>query len=182
MTSNIGTVEGLSSSGTGWGSGRSGDIRNMFFNTLKSKNVKRSVKISTFSLGNDNEEVNEFFSLIEELLKSERDVEIIVNDDQKGSCSKHAKITMREFKKRFPDRFHYYLFNSKSKNSLKKILHAKLVVVDRTTGLVGSANISKGALLSNYEIMLKISGDVVSKLSLMFDELVKILEKEKHEA
>ena len=56
------------------------------------------------------------------------------------------------------------------------------MVVDRKIALVGSANISKGALVSNYEIMLKISGDVVSKLSLMFDELVKILEKEKHEA
>ena len=116
MTSNIGTVEGLSASGTGWSSGRAGDIRNMFFNTLKSENVKRSVKISTFSLGNDNDEVNEFFSLIEELLQSERDVQIIVNDDQKGSCSKHAKITMRKLKKRFPDRFFYYLFDSKSKN------------------------------------------------------------------
>ena len=134
MSTDIGTVEGMSASGAGWSSGRAGDIRNMFFNTLKSENVKRSVQISTFSLGNNNEEVAEFFSLIEELLKSERDVSIIVNDDQKGSCSKHAKITMRELKKRFPARFSYQLFDSKSETTLGKILHAKLVVVDRKTG------------------------------------------------
>lgn len=179
MTNNLGVVEGISASGAGWSSGRAGDIRNMFFTTLKSENVQRSVQISTFSLGENNEEVNEFFSLIEELLKSERNVDIIVNDDKKGSCSNHAKITMRELKKRFSDRFSYHLFNSKSKTKLGKILHAKLVVVDRKIALVGSANISKGALVSNYEIMLKISGDAVSSLSLMLDNLVEMLEKEK---
>ena len=178
MTSDIGTVEGMSASGAGWSSGRAGDIRNMFFNTLKSENVKRSVQISTFSLGNNNEEVAEFFSLIEELLKSERDVSIIVNDDQKGSCSKHAKITMRELKKRFSARFSYQLFDSKSEATLGKILHAKLVVVDRKTALVGSANISKGALVSNYEIMLKVSGSVASEISLMLDELSTMLPKD----
>jgi len=178
MTNNIGVVEGISASGDGWSSGRAGNIRNMFFNTLKSENVQRSVQISTYSLGENNEEVNEFFSLIEELLKSERDVEIIVNDDQKGSCSKHAKIIMRGLKKRFSDRFYYYLFNSKSNTNLGKILHAKLVVVDRKIALVGSANISKGALVSNYEIMLKISGDAVSSLSLMLDNLAKMLRNE----
>jgi phosphatidylserine/phosphatidylglycerophosphate/cardiolipin synthase-like enzyme len=61
---------------------------------------------------------------------------------------------------------------------LGKILHAKLVVVDRKTALVGSANISKGALVSNYEIMLKISGDAVSSLSLMLDNLAKMLRNE----
>ena len=178
MTNNIGTVEGMSASGAGWSSGRAGDIRNMFFNTLKSENVKRSVQISTFSLGNNNEEVNEFFSLIEELLKSERDVSIIVNDDQKGSCTKTAKIRLRELRKRFPSRFSYQLFNSKSKATLGKLLHAKLVVVDRKTALVGSANISKGALVSNYEIMLKVSGSVASEISLMLDELSAILPKD----
>lgn len=178
MTNNIGIVEGISASGAGWSSGKAGDIRNMFFNTLKSENVQRSVQISTYSLGEDNEEVNEFFNLIEELLKSERNVVIIVNDNQKGSCSDHAKITMRKLKKIFPNRFSYHLFNSKSNATLGKLLHAKLVVVDSKIALVGSANISKGALVSNYEIMLKISGDAVSSLSLMLDNLVEILEKE----
>ena len=31
MTSDIGTVEGMSASGAGWSSGRAGDIRNMFY-------------------------------------------------------------------------------------------------------------------------------------------------------
>ena len=76
----------------------------------------------------------------------------------------------------------FFSSHSKSNTKLGKIFHAKLVVVDRTTALVGSANISKGALVSNYEIMLKISGDAVSSLSLMLDNLVEILEKESDEA
>ena len=60
--------------------------------------------------------------------------------------------------------------------SESKYLHAKLVVVDRKTALVGSANISKSALVSNYEIMLKVSGRAATEISLMLDNLRKMLE------
>ena len=62
----------------------------------------------------------------------------------------------------------------------KRLLHKhrieKLLVVDRKIALVGSANISKRALVSNYEIMLKVSGKAAADISLMLDNLRKMLE------
>jgi len=179
----LGTVHAIGSSGTNWGSGITGDIRDLFFNTLRPENVKNRVQISTFTLGsgkNGKSEVKEFFKIISDLLKNERSVVIIANDNESKkmpSCNPDAKVKLKELKKKYPDRFQYYLFNSKSVH-VKKILHAKLVVVDRQIALIGSANISMSALSSNYEIMLKISGDVVSRLSLMLDNLAKMLEDE----
>ena len=49
-------------------------------------------------------------------------------------------------------------------------------MVDRKTALVGSANISKRALVSNYEIMLKVSGKAAGDISKMLDNLRKMLE------
>lgn len=179
---NLGTIHGLSSCGSNWDHDLTGNIRQMFFDTINTKNVNDLVQISTFTLGNENEEVEEFFNAIHELLDDERKVVLIVNDneDEKHpTCSRFAKRKMKELKKWRPEKFEYHLFKSNSTHA-GKILHAKLVVVDRTIALVGSANISKSALSSNYEIMLKVSGnDVCSRLSLMLENLAEMLEKEK---
>ena len=66
--------------------------------------------------------------------------------------------------KKYPEQFFPQLFESKPDAGLGKILHAKLTVVDGTTALVGSANISKSALKSNYEVMLKVTGDAARVL------------------
>ena len=166
MMDNMGTVDGISASGKDWYNGIAGDIRHMFFKTLAS--AQDSIQISTYSLGRDNPEVNEFFDKIEEQLTSERNVNIIVDSEH---CSKFARREMRDLKSRFPNRFTYQIFESESKS-----LHAKLLVVDRKIALVGSANISKRALVSNYEIMLKVSGRAASDISLMLDDLRKMLE------
>ena len=166
MTGNMGTVEGISASGKEWGIGKAGNIRQMFFRTLES--AQDCIQISTYSLGKNNPEVNEFFDKIEEQLRSERNVNIIADG---ANCSSFAKAKMRELQRRFTDRFTFQLFESES-----KLLHAKLVVVDRKTALVGSANISKNALVSNYEIMLKVSGRAATEISLMLDNLRKMLE------
>ena len=52
-----------------------------------------------------------------------------------------------------------------------KILHAKIAVIDGRTALIGSANLSKGALESNYEVMLKVSGQAAADLSHMLSHL-----------
>lgn len=183
LDDDLGTIHAIGSSGSDWGNGITGDIRDLFYNTLRPENVNNRVQISTFTLGSGKKgksEVQEFFKIINNLLKNERSVVLIVNDNESKtmpSCNPDAKIKLKELQKKYPDRFQYYLFNSKSIHA-KKILHAKLVVVDRQIALIGSANISKSALSSNYEVMLKISGDVVSRLSLMLDNLAEMLRAE----
>jgi len=181
MTSNLGKIEGIAASGSGWSTGNASDIKDMFYNTLRE--AKNLIQISTFSLGNDNDEVNEFFKIIEERLRSERIVNIIVNDNGKknGTCSQYAKKTMKKLGEKFPEKFLPQYF----KSTKSKILHAKITVVDRTIVLIGSANISKNALDSNYEIMLKIGthdkpAPAAGTISIMLENLSEEL-KEKND-
>lgn len=183
MTPNLGKIEGIAASGSSWSAGNASDIKVMFYNTLR--DAKNLIQISTYTLGYDNDEVNEFFKIIEERLRSQRCVNIIVNDDGKknGTCSYYAKKKMTELKKKFPEKFLPQYFKSAKS---KKILHAKIVVVDRTVVLIGSANISKSALASNYEIMLKIGkpdepAPAAGIISVMLDNLSKEIGGEKHE-
>ena len=166
MMDNMGTVDGISASGKDWYNGLAGELSHMFFKTIAS--AQDSIQISTYSLGKNNPEVNEFFDKIEEQLTSERNVNIIVDSE---NTYQFARKKMRDLKSRFPNRFTYQIFESESKS-----LHAKLLVVDRKIALVGSANISKRALVSNYEIMLKVSGRAAADISLMLDNLRKMLE------
>ena len=57
-------------------------------------------------------------------------------------------------------------------------LHAKIVIVDRETALVGSANLTWGGLFSNYEIGLLVRGDTAWQMAQMVDRLASKLEQE----
>lgn len=173
MSKGLGIVKEIAASGN-WGLGIATNSRDLFYSTLRK--TRRRIQISTYSLGKDNAEVNEFFEIIEMLLKNQRDVNLIVNDDGKkdGTCSYYAKKKIAKFAKKFPEKFTPQFFHSKP----NKILHAKIIVVDSKVALVGSMNISKGALVSNYEVMLKVVGPASAKLSLMLDNLSEQLRTE----
>jgi phosphatidylserine/phosphatidylglycerophosphate/cardiolipin synthase-like enzyme len=138
------------------------------------------VHICTYTLGQKTDEVNEFFEIIKDLLKSERQVRLIVHDDnedgkkKRPSCSNEAKREISKLERKYPSKFFPQYFRPTSKG----ILHAKFVVVDRKIALVGSANISKYALSLNHEIMLKVSGEIAADLSSMFDQLSETLRGE----
>lgn len=169
----LGEVKEIAVSGD-WGIGDATSSRDLFYRTLR--NTKQQAQISTYSLGSDNEEVNEFFDIVELLLINQRNITLIVNDDGKknGSCSEHAKKKIARLIKKFPGKFiGRYFYSTKN-----KILHAKIMVVDKKTALIGSANISRGALLSNYEVMIKIGNPASTKLSHMLESLSKQLELE----
>ncbi len=180
LDDNLGTVNQIACSGDYWGDGLVGSLSDLFYETLRPDNVAQRVQICTYTLGRKNDEVEEFFTILKALVDNRREVVLIVNDEKSGtfeSCSLFAKAKLKELDKGSKGKFKYYFFNSKLHGG--KILHAKLVVVDRKIALIGSANISKKALSLNYEIMLKVSGEyAVSRLSLMLDNLVKMLEDE----
>jgi cardiolipin synthase len=51
-------------------------------------------------------------------------------------------------------------------------LHAKIVAVDRKRAVIGSANLSKGGMVTNYEIGVLIEGESVWKLAQLIDFFV----------
>jgi len=166
MSRGLGDVQEIAASGK-WGAEFASDTRDLFFDTLRE--AKRQILITTYTLGMNNFEVNEFFSIIEERLENGLKVKIIVNDDGKknGTCSDFARGKIKKLKNNYSNNFFPKFF----KSTKDKILHAKIVAIDNNTALIGSANISKGALSSNYEIMIKVGPPAAGKISLMVDSL-----------
>ena len=54
-----------------------------------------------------------------------------------------------------------------------RYLHAKVLVVDRKTAVMGSANLTWGGLVANHELALLIRGDAVWQLASLLDTLVE---------
>ena len=65
--------------------------------------------------------------------------------------------------------FHLYSFISDKGSDL----HAKAVVVDRKSALVGSSNLSRRGLLANHEIALLSSGAVADTIAMSIDRLIQ---------
>jgi phosphatidylserine/phosphatidylglycerophosphate/cardiolipin synthase-like enzyme len=53
-------------------------------------------------------------------------------------------------------------------------LHAKVIVVDRRKAVIGSANLSWGGMVANYEVGVLIEGETAWKLAKTIDKLVTL--------
>lgn len=167
----LGKIESIGASGKAWVGFHAVDIADLFFSELRLAN--KTIQITSFSTGHESPEMKEFFKILEEHLESpQMKINIIINDDGKErTVTPYTRKRLHEIQSKFPDQFFPQFFKQTKKNNLNKILHAKLTVIDGTVALIGSANISKGALESNYEIMLKVTGQVAIKISKMLSKL-----------
>jgi phosphatidylserine/phosphatidylglycerophosphate/cardiolipin synthase-like enzyme len=180
----IGTVHEIGSSGKAWMGYNSRNIADLLFEELRL--AGKSVQISSFSIGNDTDVLRDFFDILEKKLddgkSSAREdhtfhVSMIINDDgQKNSQNSFAKEKISELQYNYPEQFFASFFKQTKIGNLHKTLHAKLVVIDGHIALVGSANLSKGALEASYEIMLKVKGEVAFNLAKMLQKLQNDIE------
>ncbi len=171
MSHFIGSVESIGASGKAWVGFHAVDIADLFFSEIKLAN--RSIQISSFAIGYKSKEMDMFFNILEEQLENpQMKINVIVNDDLKNkTLTPYARKRLADLQNCFPTRFFPQYFKQEQNKNLNKILHAKITVIDGKIALIGSANISKGALESNYEIMLKVSGQAAVKLSKMLSRL-----------
>ncbi len=167
----IGNVETIGASGKAWMGFHARNIADLLFDELEK--AQSSIQISSFSTGNDTDVMNRFFNLLQEKLDDPTmEISIIINDDgKKNSQTTFARKEIQKLKFNYPEQFFPQFFKQTKVGNLHKILHAKLVVIDGVTALIGSANLSKGALESNYEIMLKVTGPVAVDISKMLNKL-----------
>ncbi|MBA3532202.1 MAG: endonuclease [Ardenticatenales bacterium] len=68
---------------------------------------------------------------------------------------------------------HFYLCNFTSDDQID--LHAKLIVVDRRKAIVGSSNLSRRGLLTNYELAVLIEGPTATEIANVVDRLLSRL-------
>lgn len=175
----IGDIKAIGASGKVWMGFHAMDIADLLFGELEKANS--SIQISSFSTGHGSKEMHKFFNILEEKLQENDHFQInmIVNDDGKNNTvTPFARKKIQELQCNKPEQFFPQFFKQSKINNLNKILHAKLIVIDGITALIGSANISKGALESNYEVMLKVTGTVAVNLSMMLSRLSDAIRKD----
>lgn len=67
----------------------------------------------------------------------------------------------------------YSYFNIYDFNREGAILHAKIVVVDGSKAIVGSANLSYNAMVKNHEMALLVDGNVVTDIVISLKRLIR---------
>ncbi len=163
-------IASISASGALWVGYEASNIVDTVFDSLKQ--ARTSIQISAFSLGRDNFEMKTFFDIIQDQINAGCYVQFIVNDLEGstiGDFSRQKLIAFQKFS-------NFDLFNFQIKHKYGS-LHAKIIVIDRKFALIGSPNISKNAMNYNYEIMLKINGNSVSKIANMLDVLARSIKQ-----
>jgi len=55
-------------------------------------------------------------------------------------------------------------------------LHAKVIIADRIRAVIGSANLSWGGMVTNYEIGVMLEGDAVWKLAALVDSFITAMQ------
>lgn len=167
----LGTIESIGVSGKAWMSTHALDIGSLFFEELRL--AKKTIQISSFAAGHKSDVMEEFFQILEGQLENHHmKINVIINNDPKNkTVTPYSRKMLGMLQEKFPDRFFPQYFEQTKIKNLNKILHAKITVIDGTTALIGSSNLSKGALESNYEIMIKISGPAAAQLSEMISTL-----------
>lgn len=163
-------VKDISASGKLWVGHDANKISNTVFDALSQ--AKSSIQISAFSLGEQNTATQTFFKIIDQQLHAGRYVQFIVNNLNGKTIGKFSKKQLHSLQK-FEN---FDLFNFKNTNKYG-VLHAKIIVIDRTVALIGSPNISNSAMNHNYEIMLSIEGKDVAKISNLLDKLTSAIKR-----
>lgn len=158
-------------SGRAWMGFKSGSLSDMLFDELK--RADRAIQICSFATGHKSPIMEKFFGILREQLENPpMKISVIINDSADGkTVTPYARRMIHTLQDRFPDRFFPQYFGPCHGAGASSILHAKITVVDGRTALIGSANLSKGALESNYEIMLKVTGQVAADLSAILSRL-----------
>ena len=103
----------------------------------------------------------DFLAILRKALKRGINVTLIVNrlDEQPHEITRFLSGLESDFSK----------FRLKSFASGKSIVHAKAIVVDRTTAIVGSANLTWGGFVYNHEICVLLKGEPASRLASLLD-------------
>lgn len=91
---------------------------------------------------------------------------IVVNDFHQ--LAKPVQDALFKLLKSYPQLFSLYSFKNPDSSA---VLHAKVIVSDRLHALVGSANLTYPALMTNHEMALRVTGPVAEDIAGRIDSL-----------
>jgi phosphatidylserine/phosphatidylglycerophosphate/cardiolipin synthase-like enzyme len=159
-----------------WMGERVGSISTMVQEALSK--AQNEILITAYSIS---ENAHDFLDALEKILIRGIRVLLIINRFQKQPNFVRKKLL--ELNERFKKELILKDFNPKNES---EDLHAKLLVIDHTVALIGSANITWKGMILNHEIMVKVTGrsgwqigNLIDKLSRSTD--TKLIQKGQEE-
>lgn len=130
------------------------------------------IQIAAYAIGENSDEY-EFFDLLKGVLARGIRVLLIVN--RLGRQRESVRKTLLALATRYSN----LVLKDFSPQDGREDLHAKIVVVDHSTAIVGSANLSFKGMVANHEIVVRISGktaytigELLNRLSANSDSVV----------
>lgn len=101
--------------------------------------------------------------------KAEQGVRINILVNSLYNLDAGIKDSLTDLKKSFPEHVRIVNFSDLKKPG-EGDFHAKVLVIDRKKALIGSANLSCGGTIRNYEIGVLLEDEVVWYLAALLDE------------
>lgn len=146
--------------GTEWMGSGVGSIETVIADLFKT--VISELHISAYAISNSSDL---FFEWLEKALQRGIKVKILINrlDEQPFEVRGRLKNLLIKYP-------HFFLYEFKSTENVD--LHAKVIAIDRKKALVGSSNLSKRGLITNFEMGLLVEGPVADTITNTLDKLV----------
>jgi phosphatidylserine/phosphatidylglycerophosphate/cardiolipin synthase-like enzyme len=146
--------------GTAWMGGGVGSVQSAIEELLSLANEEVLIAIYEITEG-----ANEFLNRLRLCLARGIRVTIIIN-------RYYAKpLSIRNKLESLASIFPYIQILNFIPENASDDLHAKIIVVDRSRALVGSANLTWNGLIGNHELAVIVYGSVASKIGELFDKL-----------
>lgn len=122
------------------------------------------IQIATYSI---TESSGEFFDLLDDALARRTRITMIIN----RFSSQPESVQERLLK--LADKYRNLVLRDFNPDDNREDLHAKLIVIDHSTALVGSANLTWKGMVMNHELMIKLSGKSANAIGELLDRLSK---------
>lgn len=138
--------------GTEWMGSGVGSIETVMSNLFTK--AKNEIYISAYSIGTASDLI---FDWMEKALSKGIKIQMIINRFQEQPIGIRNKLKI--LLSNYP---HLYLYQFRSTDGTD--LHAKVIVTDHKKALVGSSNLSKRGLISNFEMGLYVEGEIATTI------------------
>jgi phosphatidylserine/phosphatidylglycerophosphate/cardiolipin synthase-like enzyme len=126
--------------------------------------AESEIQIAAYAVGENSDEY-EFFELLRGSLA--RGIRVLMIINRFSNQRESVRTTLLAIAAKY-NNFVIKDFNPQDK---REDLHAKLIVIDHTIALVGSANLSFKGMVANHELMVKLSGRTAYSIGELLDRL-----------
>jgi cardiolipin synthase len=124
--------------------------------------AKREILLTVYAITSG---ADMLFEWLELALSRGVEIKMVVN--RLDELNPVVNNKLRQLDNTYP---HFHLYNFTSDEYID--LHAKLIVVDRKKAIVGSSNLSRRGLLTNYELALTVEGKTATEVASVVDRLI----------